>query len=118
LFIVEQLDLVVEQQTPLLTAKGLSSVDKVKLVARAVRQNRGIEFLSIYKFALDSKNSTVYVLAINEEDANLMAGNSFEVAGETMPFYRVLNINLRPQQEDVYQIVNVDRIFGLLPCLV
>lgn len=50
----------------------------VKLDARAVRQNRGVKFQPIYKFASDSNNGTVYVLAIDEEDANMMAGHSFE----------------------------------------
>jgi len=82
LFIVEQLDLVVGQQTCLIAAKGLNSLDKVKLVARAVRQNHGPSYLPIYKFALDKMNETIYVFVIDEEDANLMVGHSFDVGRE------------------------------------
>jgi len=45
LFVVEHLDLVPGAQTRLLAAKGLKNEDKVKLVARVVRQNRGASSL-------------------------------------------------------------------------
>lgn len=105
---VDYLDLVPGMQSRLIAAKGLSSV---KLVAHVVRQNRGKEFLSAYKFVLDSKNGTVYVLVIDEADANLMAGRSFEVAGQIMSFYRVLSIAVRSKAEDFYQSVDSDSIF-------
>jgi len=45
LFVVEHLDLIPEAQNRLLAAKGLENEDKVKLVARVVRQNRGASSL-------------------------------------------------------------------------
>jgi hypothetical protein len=39
-----------------------------------------------------TNNGTVYVKVTGEEDANLMDGRSFEVAGERMSFYHVLSI--------------------------
>lgn len=96
------------QQDRLIAAKGLSSV---KLVARAVRQNRGVQYLSQFKFVLDSKSGTVYVLVNDEEDAKLMAGRSFQVQGQIMSFYRVLSVTVRPAQEDIYQTVDVDRLW-------
>ena len=99
LFVVDYLGLVPSQQNLLIAAKGLSSV---KLVARAVRQNRGKEWLAIYKFVLDSENGTVYVLVKDEEDANMMADCSFLVGGGIMSLYRVLSIGVRGKTEDSY----------------
>ena len=72
LFVVDNLDLDVGDQSQLIVAKGLSSENKVKLVAHAVKQNRGVNFLSIYKFAYDSKNGTIYVKVAGVQDANKM----------------------------------------------
>ena len=74
LFFLDNLDLVVGEQSQLIVAKGLTSDNMLKLVARVVKQNRGGQFLSMSKFAYDSNNATVYVKVTGEEDANLMAG--------------------------------------------
>ena len=58
-----------------------------------------------------TNNGTVYVKVTGEEDANLMAGRSFKVAGERMSFYRVLSISVRPVEEDSYQSARCHRIF-------
>jgi hypothetical protein len=107
LFVVD-LGLVPGQQTWLIAAKGLSSV---KLVAQAIRQNRGKEFLAIYKFVLDSQNGIVYVLVKDEEDANMMYSRSFLVGGGRMSFYRVLSIGVRAKAKDLYQNFRVDKIW-------
>jgi len=52
-------------QNRLLVAKGLENEDKVKLVARVVRQNRGASSLLKFKYALDGVNGTVYVLVVD-----------------------------------------------------
>ena len=108
LFVVDYLGLVPSQQNLLIAAKGLSSV---KLVARGVRQNRGKEWLAIYKFVLDSENGTVYVLVKDEENANMMAGRSFLVGGGIMSLYHVLSIGVRAKAEDSYQSFCVDKIW-------
>jgi len=108
LFVVDYLGLVPGQQNRLIATKGLSSV---KLVARAVRQNRGKEWLAIYKFVLDFENGTVYVLVKDEENANMMAGRSFLVGGGIMSLYRVLSIGVRAKAEDSYQSFRVDKIW-------
>ena len=47
------------------------------------------------KYALDSMNSSVYVLVPDAEVAALMAGRSFEVEfGQTISFYRVLSFEV------------------------
>ena len=111
LFFLDNLDLVVGEQSQLIVAKGLTSDNMLKLVARVVKQNRGGQFLSMSKFAYDSNNATVYIKVTGEEDANLMAGRSFEVAGERMSFYRVLSISVRPVEEDSYQSARCHWIF-------
>jgi len=83
----------------------------LKLVARVLKQNRGGHYLSMCKFAYDSNNGTVYIKVTGEEDANLMAGRSFKVAGERMSFYRVLSISVRPVEEDSYQSARCHWIF-------
>ena len=106
--------MVARQQLRLIAANGLTSGDKVKLVARAIRQNHGFKFLSIYKFPLDSTNGTVYVLVSDENDANLMVGHSWAVGGQRISLYRVLSIGIRPKEEDFYQSVDIARLFPTL----
>lgn len=108
MFIADYLDLVPGMQSRLIAAKGLSNV---KLVACAIRQNRGKEIMSIYKFVLDSQNGTVYVLVINEADANMMAGRSWTVGGQLISLYRVLSITLRAKADDWYRTVDSDLLF-------
>ena len=116
LFVVEHLDLVPGAQTRLLAAKGLENEDKVKLVARVVRQNRGASFLPKYKYALDGVNGTVYVLVLDAKEARLMVGRSFKVGGEEMSFYLVLNIEQRSAGDDIYQSASVRKVWQ--PCAV
>ena len=111
LFVLDNLDFVVGDQSQLIAAKGLTSDNMLKLVARVLKQNRGGHYLSMCKFAYDSNNGTVYVKVTGEEDANLMAGRSFEVVGERMSFYRVLSISVCPIEEDLYQSVGCCQIF-------
>lgn len=113
LFVSEHLGLVPGPQNRLIVAIGLSSV---KLVARAVRQNRGKEFLAIYKFVLDSVNGRVYVLVKDEEDADLMKGRSFYVQGQSFSFYRVLSVAIRAKDEDFYQKTRVEQIWPFNDC--
>lgn len=49
---VDHLDLIAGEQSKLVAAKALNSHDKVKLVVRVIRQNRGPSFVTKYKFAL------------------------------------------------------------------
>jgi len=53
LFVVDNLDLVVGEQSQLIAAKGLTGENPAKLVARVVKQNRGGDFLPTCKFAYD-----------------------------------------------------------------
>lgn len=69
LFVVQHLDLFSRVQDRLLAAKDLENGDKVKLVARVVRQNRGASSLPKLKYALDSMNGTVYVLVRDAQEA-------------------------------------------------
>ena len=58
------------------------------------------------KYALDSMNSSVYVLVPDAEVAALVAGQSFEVEfAQTMSFYRVLSFKVRSEDDDRYQSV-------------
>jgi hypothetical protein len=61
LFVLDNLDLVVGEQSQLLATKGLTSASPVKLVAQVVKQNRGGDFLPTCNFAFDATNGTVYV---------------------------------------------------------
>jgi len=81
------------------------------LDAFTVKQNRGDDFLRTCKFAYDPTNGTMYVKVNDEADANLMAGRSFEVAGERMSFYHILNISVRSEEEDIYQTVKCRQLF-------
>lgn len=74
MFVVDNLDLVVGEQSLVLGAMGLTTDHQLKLVARVVKQNRGGDFLPYCKFAFDPTNGTVYVKVENESDATLMAG--------------------------------------------
>ena len=65
---VDNLDLVVGEQSQLIAAKGLTSENPAKLVARVVKQNRGGDFLPTCKFAYDPTNGTVYVKVVKESD--------------------------------------------------
>lgn len=113
LFVVQHLDLFSRVQDRLLAAKDLENGDKVKLVARVVRQNRGASSLPKLKYALDSMNGTVYVLVRDAQEAQLMAGRSFRVSGEIMSFYCVLNIKTRSAVDDIYQSCYVDKVWPL-----
>ena len=73
MFVVDNLDLVVGEQSQLIAAKGLTSENLAKLVARVVKQNRGGDFLPTCKFTYDPMNGTVYVKVVKESDANMMA---------------------------------------------
>ena len=108
---VEHLDLVSSGQTRLLAAKGLENEDKVKLVARVVRLNRGASSLLKFKYAFDGVNGTVYVLVVDAQEAQLMDDRSFKVGGELMSFYRVLNIETRSAGDDIYQSGYVDKVW-------
>ena len=99
LFVLDNLDLVFGEQSQLIAAKGLTSDNMLKLVARVLKQNRADHYLSMCKFAYDSNNGTMYIKVTGEEDANLMAGRSFKVAGERMSFYHVLSIRVRPVED-------------------
>lgn len=83
----EHLGLNCGEQSRLIVANGFDGVDKVKLVARVLRHCRGPAFVSSYKFALDSMNGSVYILAPSDEDAASLAGCSFEVDGQNLCFY-------------------------------
>ena len=107
---VDNLDLVVGEQSQLLAAKGLTSDNPVKLVAQVVKQNHGGDFLPTCKFAYDPTNGTVYVKVDKKSEANLMAGRSFEVAGERLSFYCILNLRVRAE-EDIYQTVKCRQLF-------
>ena len=111
LFVVEHLDLVPAAQNRPLVAKGLENEDKVKLVARVVRQNRGASSLLKFKYALDGVNGTVYVLVVDAQVAQLMVGRSFKVGGELMSFYRVLNIETSSVGDDIYQSACVRKVW-------
>lgn len=113
LFVVQHLDLFFRVQDRLLAAEDLENGDKVKLVARVVRQNRGASSLPKLKYALDSMNGTVYVLVRDAQEAQLMAGRSFRVSGEIMSFYRVQNIKTRSAVDDIYQSCYVDKVWPL-----
>ena len=80
------------------------------LDAFTVKQNRGGDFLRTCKFAYDPTNGTMYVKVNDEADANLMAGRSFEVAGERMS-YRILSISVRSEEEYIYQAVKCRQMF-------
>lgn len=67
-FVIEKFELVPGDQSRLLAAKYLTSGDKVKLVTRVVKQNRGPSFVPKYQYILDLVNGTVYVLALDAED--------------------------------------------------
>jgi hypothetical protein len=108
LFVVEHLDLVPRAQNRLLATKGLQNEDKVKLVARVVRQNFGASSLPKFKYALDGMNGTVYVLVGDAQEALFMVGRSFKVGSELMSFYRVLNIETRAAGDDIYQSASQD----------
>jgi hypothetical protein len=60
---------------------------------------------------LDSINSTVYVLVPEGEDAQLMAGRAFNVAGQDICFYRVLKIEERSGDVDLYQSLPCRKIW-------
>ena len=75
--------------------KDLDTEDKVKLVARLVRQSRRPSFVPNYKYALDSGNQTVYVLVADAEDTESMTGCCFRVDGKHVSFSRVLKIQKR-----------------------
>ena len=81
MFVFENLDLVPGEQSSVIAVKDLNTEDKVKLVARLVRQSRGPSFVPKYKYALDSGNQTVYVLVADAEDAESMTGRLFRVDG-------------------------------------
>ena len=53
LFVLDNLDLVVGDQSQLIAAKGLTCDNMLKLVARVLKQNRGGHYLSMCKFAYD-----------------------------------------------------------------
>ena len=105
MFVVDNLDLVVGEQSQLIAAKGLTGENPAKLVARVVKQNRGGDVMPTCKFTYDPMNGTVYVKVVKESDANLMVGRSFEVAGERMSFYRILSIRVRSEEKDIYHTV-------------
>jgi len=69
------------EQSSVIVVKDLNTEDKVKLVARLVRQSRGPSFVPKYKYALDSGNQTLYVLVADAEDAESMTGRLFRVDG-------------------------------------
>jgi hypothetical protein len=54
----------------------------------------------------------MYVKVDKESDANLMARCSFEVAGERISFYRILNLRVRAEEEDIYQTVKCCKLFS------
>ena len=86
--------------------KDLQIEDKVKLVARVVRHNRGPSFVLKYKFALDAVNGTAYVLVENAEDAVVMTGRSFRVDDVHITFFRVLKMEQRAKADGFYQSVS------------
>jgi hypothetical protein len=112
LFVVDNLDLAVGEQSLLLAAMSLASENPVKLVARVVKQNRGGDFLTSCKFAYDPTNGTVYVKVDKESDVILMAGLSFEVLGQRMSFYRILSLSVHGEEEDVYETVKCRQFFS------
>ena len=93
--------------------KDLDAEDKVKLVARLVKQSRGPSFVPKYKYALDSGNQTVYVLVADAEDAESMTGRSFRVDGQHVSFSRVLKIEKRAKDDDFYQSVYCSQIWPM-----
>ena len=93
--------------------KDLNTEDKVKLVARLVRQSRGPSFVPRYKYALDSRNQTVYVLVADAEDAESMTGRSFRVDGQHVSFSRVLKMKKRAKADDFYQFVYCSQIWPM-----
>lgn len=68
-FVIDKMGLVIGDQSKLMAVKGLTSSDKMKLVARVVKQNRGPSFVPNYKYCLDSVNATIYVLVLDAEVA-------------------------------------------------
>ena len=93
--------------------KDLNTEDKVKLVARLVRQSCGPSFVPKYKYALDSGNQTVYVLVADAEDADYMTGRSFRVDGQHVSFSRVLKMEKRAKDDDFYPSVNCSQIWPM-----
>ena len=96
MFVFENLDLVPGEQTSVIAVKDSDTEDKVKLVARLV-------IVPKYKYALDPVNQNVYVLAENVEDADFMSGRSFRVDGKNVLFCRVLKMEKRDKDDDLYQ---------------
>ena len=93
--------------------KDLNTEDKVKLVARLVRQSCGPSFVPKYKYALDSGNQTVYVLVADAEDAKSMTGRSFRVDGKQVSFSRVFKMEKRAKDDDFYQSVYCTQIWPM-----
>jgi len=113
MFVFENLDLVPREQSSVIAVKDLNTEDKVKLVARLVRQSRGPSFVPKYKYALDSGNQTVYVLVADAEDAKSMTGRSFRVDGKQVSFSRVFKMEKRAKDDDFYQSVYCTQIWPI-----
>ena len=116
MFVVDHLGLEAREQSKLIAAKGVYSQDNVRLVARVIRQFLGESFVLKMKYALDSMNSCVYVLVPDDEVAALMASQSFEVEfGQTMSFHRILSFEVRSEEDDHYQSVQVRMLWPCCP---
>ena len=113
IFVFENLDLVPRDQSSVIAVKDLDAEDKVKLVARLVRQSRGPSFVPKYKYALDSVNQIVYVLVADAEDAESMTGRSFRVDGQHVSFSRVLKMKKRAKDDDFYQSIYCSQIWPM-----
>ena len=113
MFVFENLDLVPRDQSSVIAVKDLDAEDKVKLVARFVKQSLWAFFVPKYKYALDSRNQIVYVLVADAEDAESMTGRSFRVDGKHVCFSRVLKMEKRAKDDDFYQSVYCTQIWPI-----
>ena len=113
MFVFENLDLVSGEQSSVIAVKDLNTEDKVKLVARLVRQSHGPSFVRKYKYALDSVNQIVYVLVADAEDAESMTGRSFRVDGKHVSFSHVLKMEKRAKDDDFYPSINCSQIWPM-----
>ena len=113
MFVFENMDLVPGDQSSVIAVKDLDAEDKVKLVARFVKQSLWAFFVPKYKYALDSGNQTVYVLVADAEDAESMTGCCFRMDGKHVSFSRVLKMEKRAKDDDFYQSVYCTQIWPM-----
>lgn len=113
-YVIKSLGLVVGPQSNLMVVRLVGDhPDRIKMICRAMRQFRGMQFVTNMRFCYDEADRLVYALCDNNFNPDYMRSKILSVENVGMTFYSVGSISQR--EDSIEAFVNIP--VSLLVCV-